>query len=164
LSRGNRLEEEVWNTFTDQREELERIAQAIRGGYATVEGTPTSLDAIEEEETFPEGRVLFRLHASRERNRDLVKKAKQRAKTRHGKLECAACKFDFARVYGALGEDFIECHHTLALSHLKAERPTRLDEVALVCSNCHRMIHRRRPWLGMDELSRIVGEQLAPES
>jgi hypothetical protein len=46
-----------------------------------------------------------------------------------------------------LGEDFIECHHTLALSELQEKRPARIDEIALVCSNCHRMIHRRRPWL-----------------
>jgi len=55
-----------------------------------------------------------------------------------------------------LGEDFIECHHTRPLSELLKERPTRIGEIALVCSNCHRMLHRRRPWLGIHELSAII--------
>jgi len=152
LSRGNKLEEEVWKEFADQRGELARIAGAIRAGNKNVRSDPNNEEQFDEEETFPEGRILFRLHRSRERNRNLVKRVKQRAKARHGKLACAACQFDFAATYGSLGDDFIECHHTLPLSELVEERPTRLDEVALVCSNCHRMIHRKRPWLRIEQL------------
>jgi 5-methylcytosine-specific restriction protein A len=158
LSRGNRLEEEVWREFAGQREELARIASTIASGYQKVEGWETSQDEIDEEESFPEGRILFRLHRRRERNRTLVKRAKLRAKDLYGRLLCAACRFEFAACYGALGEDFIECHHTLALSLLQEETATRLDDIALVCSNCHRMIHRRRPWLRLDELATIVAQ------
>jgi hypothetical protein len=42
------------------------------------------------------------------------------------------------------------------LSELTEERPTRIDEIALVCSNCHCMLHKRRPWLGIQELSAII--------
>ncbi len=73
-----------------------------------------------------------------------------------GRLACAVCKFDFAERYGAVGEGYIECHHTLPLSELEGERRTRLVDLALVCSNCHRMLHRKRPWLGMDELAAIL--------
>jgi 5-methylcytosine-specific restriction protein A len=162
LSRGNRLEEEVWTAFADKRDELARIAAAIRAGYGNIECSEAEQDELDEE-TFPEGRILFRLHRRRERNRNLVKRAKLRAKERHGKLFCAACNFDFAAVYGPLGEDFIECHHTLPLSQLQEERPTRIDEIALVCSNCHRMNHRKRPWLGIHELATLIAHHRGGE-
>jgi 5-methylcytosine-specific restriction protein A len=110
----------------------------------------------DEEETFPEGRVLFRLHRARERNRNLVKRAKVLAMQQHGRLFCCVCQFEFVARYGAIGEGFIECHHTRPLSELAAETVTRLSDLALVCSNCHRMIHRKRPWLTIQRLAALL--------
>ena len=50
--------------------------------------------------------------------------------------------FDFQIVYGDLGKGFIEAHHRTPLSELKGEKTTKLDDLALVCSNCHRMLHK----------------------
>jgi hypothetical protein len=33
---------------------------------------------------------------------------------------------------------------------------TKLADVVLVCSNCHRMLHRRRPWLGIEGLKALL--------
>src|SRR5438105_2747495 len=52
---------------------------------------------------------------------------------------------------GSVGEGFIECHHTRPLSDSGPTR-TALKELALVCSNCHRMLHRARPWVSIVEL------------
>lgn len=78
------------------------------------------------------------------------------AKKRHGNT-CMVCGFDFARAYGALGEGYIEAHHLDPLSeHDPSEWRkgirTNVNDVAVVCANCHRMIHRRRPALSIDEL------------
>ncbi|MBN4084034.1 HNH endonuclease [bacterium AH-315-A03] len=35
---------------------------------------------------------------------------------------------------------------------------TRLSDLALVCSNCHRMIHRRSPWPTPIELGLLIAE------
>jgi hypothetical protein len=105
---------------------------------------------------FPEGRKYQVLHTARERNRSLVNKAKQRFKRRHGRLFCEACKFDFMHVYGLAGEDFIEVHHLRPVSELRPGARTRLDDLALVCSNCHRMLHRRRPWMTISVLRRLL--------
>jgi len=60
-----------------------------------------------------------------------------------------------------LGKDYIECHHTIPVSELPQGAKTRLEDVVLVCSNCHHMIHRKRPWLAVEEvrglLSRMIG-------
>ena len=70
LSRGGKLEEEIWREFASNREELHSLAEAIAAGYSTV-GNDVQLDD-EEENQFPEGRVLYRLHRQRERNANLV--------------------------------------------------------------------------------------------
>lgn len=62
----------------------------------------------------------------------------------------------FGAVYGPRGVDFIECHHVKPLSEIEIERKTRLDDLALVCANCHRMIHAKRPWLTIKQLHEIV--------
>jgi 5-methylcytosine-specific restriction protein A len=92
-------------------------------------------------EAYPEGALAFGLHARRERDSSAVQKKKADAMRRAGALACEACTFDFGAIYGSMGASFIECHHRSPLA-LFGERPTRLSDLALVCSNCHRMLHR----------------------
>jgi 5-methylcytosine-specific restriction protein A len=77
---------------------------------------------------------------------------------KHGKLACEICAFNFAICYGDRGNGFIECHHTKPVETLTAGDKTNLDDLALVCANCHRMIHRRRPWLSVAELRALFAE------
>lgn len=110
-----------------------------------------------DEQAFPEGTVKQRLHLSRERNRELVTRAKQRFKEQHGgRVYCQVCDFNFGARYGPLGDDYIEAHHTIPVSELSEDSMTRIEDLAMVCANCHRMLHRRRPWLKMDELRQLL--------
>ncbi|WP_286950279.1 HNH endonuclease [Exiguobacterium sp. UBA4551] len=62
----------------------------------------------------------------------------------HG-LSCKACSFNFEEVYGERGKDFIEVHHVQPLSTLKkAKKMNPKTDLIPLCSNCHRMIHRRK--------------------
>ena len=70
----------------------------------------------------------------------------------NGALAREVCGFDFAQRYGERGKDFAECHHIIPLADLVGAAKTRLQELAIVCANCHRMIHRRLPTLTLDEL------------
>jgi 5-methylcytosine-specific restriction protein A len=148
LSRGNRLEEEVWSEFASDPNRLTRVAASIRLhiGDSLVEEL-----AVDEAEAI-EGALLTRVHHTRERSAAIVRRKKAAVLQRTGVLECEACEFDFANRYGALGEGFAEVHHLVPLSELTPSRRTRLSDLAVVCANCHRMIHRRRPWLSIDEL------------
>jgi hypothetical protein len=91
-----------------------------------------------------EGAQVLRWHLERERNPLLVKKKKdQFAAVHNGRLFCEICGFDFSRQYPAiLGDGFIEVHHLAPLSQAKQARRTTLEDLLLVCSNCHRMVHR----------------------
>jgi 5-methylcytosine-specific restriction protein A len=66
------------------------------------------------------------------------------------------CDFDFARVYGELGVGFAECHHLVPLAELPGVRRTRLTDLAIVCANCHRMLHRTRPTIAILELRTLM--------
>lgn len=117
-------------------------------------------DEPERREEFPEGEAYERMHIARERNSSLIRFVKDRAR-RTGSLACQVCGFDFARTYGDVGYGYIEAHHTRPLSLLKKKGVTRPDEIALVCSNCHRMLHFRRPWLKMRQLKTILKRKQA---
>ena len=91
------------------------------------------------------------------RNPSLVREAKKKYGYR-----CQVCQFCFSERYLEVGDEFIEVHHLDQLS----ERPeltwtdelrTSINRVTVVCSNCHRMLHRRRPAYKLDDLrSRLL--------
>jgi hypothetical protein len=58
------------------------------------------------------------------------------------RCEVPGCGFDFAKTYGERGRGFIEVHHNKPLAQAAGTRKLRLADLALVCSNCHAMIHR----------------------
>jgi 5-methylcytosine-specific restriction protein A len=76
-------------------------------------------------------------------------------------LLCEVCGFDFAAVYGKLGEGFAECHHRLPLAEYDAEAPTLLEDLAIVCANCHRMLHRSRPMMKVEDLRSLILQRRA---
>lgn len=153
LSRGAKLEEEVWDEFSNNLPYLRKIAQTIIDNAADVSIADDG--NVFDDEEFPEGKVLYKLHRARERNSKLIKRAKEAA-MKNGTLACAVCGFDFYEAYGELGKGYIECHHTIPLSQYQDTKVTRIKDIALVCSNCHRMIHRKRPWLSISELNTLV--------
>lgn len=104
-----------------------------------------------------EGKKVIRQHYERERDRSIIKLAIQRTKAIRGEVVCEICTFDFEKRYGIRGLDFIEGHHKKPISELGDEGgQTSIDDIALVCANCHRMIHRKKPWLTIAEMKSII--------
>ncbi|NOT08202.1 MAG: HNH endonuclease [Gemmatimonadales bacterium] len=147
LRRGNKLEAVVWKDFAENPDLLRRLAQAIsqQADASPAPTGPSSPIPIGDEDEFPEGRLLTRLHFARERNRKAVKRKKAHVLGKTGKLACECCDFDFAATYGAFGAGFAECHHLVPISELNRNGITRLIDLSIVCANCHRMLHRTRP-------------------
>jgi predicted HNH restriction endonuclease len=112
----------------------------------------------DDESQFPEGRARFRVHRELERDGTIPRKTKALRLAETGKLECEVCGFSFAEKYGLLGEGFIEAHHKIPVSKLTGEEITRTSDLALVCCNCHRMLHRGSELLDVDDLRQIVDE------
>lgn len=110
-----------------------------------------SIDNIEA----AEGKYNYAMHRFRERDRTLVQKKKASVKY----LICECCTFDFSKTYPNLGDGFIECHHKIPVH--KGERITNIKDLALVCSNCHRMLHRKNKhneYYTVEELQKIINK------
>jgi hypothetical protein len=102
-----------------------------------------------------EGTLRLRKHYSRERNRSLIQRKKQHFASEHnGEVFCEVCRLNFSKMYPAnLGDGFIEVHHLTPLFIDHQPRRTTLDDLLLLCSNCHRMVHRSKD---VDENLRIL--------
>ncbi|WP_187317135.1 HNH endonuclease [Hymenobacter puniceus] len=121
----------------------------------------TAIDSERNNQEFQEGKRRLRESYFFTRNPRLASEAK-----RLRNYICEVCSFDFRRHYGELGSGYAECHHKNPLS----ERPeelwtegvmTSVEDVAVLCANCHRMIHSKRPALSIEKLKQIW--QAAPE-
>jgi 5-methylcytosine-specific restriction enzyme A len=157
LTRGNKDEEAVWHEFGNNPARLFQVASAIRSALVSAVGRANDDGIIEPEIVEAvEGRVLTRVHVLRERNRKLVSERKRVALSKAGHLSCEACGFDFESRYGERGRGFIECHHVQPVYTLTEGHKTKLEDLALVCSNCHRMIHSTRPWLTVSALKDLL--------
>lgn len=134
-------------------------------GFSSVGNVLRKLNEIdrigftEDDEGFPEGKVKLKQHLVRERNPLVIKLAKERFLQQHGKLFCEVCEFDFQQYYGELGHGYIEGHHTKPVSEMDDNQETKVEDIALVCANCHRMLHRKRPWLSTSELKQLLHMQ-----
>jgi 5-methylcytosine-specific restriction protein A len=97
----------------------------------------------------------YRWHKRAERSRSLASAAKKVHGTR---CQVEACNKRLSDIYGELGADYIEAHHLTPFSSLEG-RPTELDplrDFAVVCPDCHRMIHRRPEPYSLAEISALM--------
>jgi 5-methylcytosine-specific restriction protein A len=159
LPRGGKLDSEVWNKFAGKPQQLRFTASAIAEtvnllGDEEVRASDSA--DVDEDTEFPEGKILTRLHKRRERSDKAVEQKKRKVLKETGRLICEVCDFDFVQTYGELGYGFAECHHTVPISESSPNHRTRLKDLAIVCANCHRMIHRSRPLLTVQQLRSIV--------
>lgn len=125
-------------------------------------GSKVLIAAEDDESKYPEGRKRYKLHRQLERDSSITRKAKAKRLEETGKLECEVCAIDFFRKYGELGRGFIEAHHTRPVSGLDGSERTKLADIALVCPNCHHMLHRGALLLTIAELKTIICSPQAP--
>lgn len=156
LQRGSKLEQEIWDEFAEEPYRLRQVASAIRKSHSSIVNESVESYDIESEEEFQEGRILTRLHKQRERNPRATKRKKAKVLAETGRLACEVCGFDFVAVYGEHGYGFAECHHCVPLTELGESQRTRLSDLVIVCANCHRMLHRGKTVLTIEELQQIM--------
>jgi len=87
----------------------------------------------------------------RERNRALIEIKKE-----NSEYICEVCGMIFEKNYGKIGKKYIIAHHLIAIGGRKKSAKTTLADIALVCSNCHDMLHKKKPPYKIDELKRIL--------
>jgi 5-methylcytosine-specific restriction enzyme A len=91
----------------------------------------------------------YRQHRAIERQPSHSRLVKKKLGTR-----CMGCLFELSELYGPIASGYIEAHHLIPLSSLDENEIVRFDpgtDFAVLCPNCHRIIHR------MDNVSDIPG-------
>ncbi len=115
-------------------------------------------DLEDEEALFPEGNASYRVHRHLERDGSLPIRAKAKRLRETGCLSCDVCGFDFQMAFGKLGFGYIEAHHAKPVSTLSGTESTNIVDLALVCSNCHRMLHRGGSPMQIEELRQLLSK------
>lgn len=112
-----------------------------------------AVDAKARENTeLEEGALRQQVSSHYERN-----PAARSACIQHYGTICFICKFSFESAYGELGRGFIHVHHLVPLSSIgETYRIDPIKDLRPVCPNCHAMLHRRDPPLGIDELQDLI--------
>jgi hypothetical protein len=98
-----------------------------------------------------EGRLVPKVHLVRERDPKLVAKFKASL----AEARCEACSINLSEIYGALAADYIEAHHKNPVALIQEGSATTLDDLAALCPNCHRIIHKNYP-MSVDELAAAI--------
>jgi predicted HNH restriction endonuclease len=141
---GTRVADDAWKSL-----EKRWAAHVERAGLQ-----PTLPE--EEPITGLEGEVrrAYVIHRHRERALREAKLRQNALAAQDGRLRCEVpgCGFDFREVYGELGANYAQVHHLTPLSAHNDVVHTALEDLAVVCANCHVMIHlggKYRPLIGL---------------
>lgn len=150
LGNVSRIDREVWDELGNNPIRTKQLAALIRAGIEIVEDVK---DESNDEDVFAEGKVVTETHIRRERDPKLRKRLLEERR-RSGGLKCDVCGCTPTDYVPALSDAIFEAHHILPLS-AGQERKTQLKDMALLCANCHRMVHRAiahtKRWLTIDE-------------
>jgi 5-methylcytosine-specific restriction protein A len=146
----NDIEEKVFSQDLFRMIELYKKL-VTENGYDTFEG----LDLGLKDRTVKEKKRLA-LHYRMDRVGNVSKKVKN-AK---GYI-CEICNFDFLEFYGEIGKEYIEAHHLIPFEKLSINEERELDVVndfAVLCANCHRMIHRQEDPSNLQALKATINK------
>ena len=139
------------STFTSG---LKRYIEFYQSAYFPFKHEST-LSNTEPCDELMEGNVYQSHYTGYERN----PKARQICLEHYG-YRCSVCGFDFEETYGELGKSFIEVHHVVPISSIgETYVVDPIRDLRPVCSNCHSMLHRHKPVLGVDELKKLIKKE-----
>jgi len=72
---------------------------------------------------------------------------------------CSVCGFNFEKVYGEYGKDFIHIHHIIPISAIKhTYEVDPIEDLRPVCPNCHAMLHREKDVKSIEKLREIINK------
>lgn len=103
-------------------------------------------------------------HYKIERDRNIRRIKVEQFKAINGALFCEACDFSFEEKYGEYAKDVIDVHHVRPLATLLPNTMTTLADLMLLCSNCHRVVHRKKEPLSREQLAELLKKSAEPTS
>ena len=110
------------------------------------------------DETAIEGNRKLQTHIKIEREASLRPKKIKNFRAQHGALFCEACGDMMITAIRILGSDegVFEIHHRKPLNELSETTLTSLEDLAVLCPSCHRLIHRLKPLPTVEKLATTI--------
>ncbi len=71
--------------------------------------------------------------------------------------KCVICNFDFEKIYGDIGHNFIHVHHVKPLYEIDEQyKIIPVQDLRPVCPNCHAMLHKRKPAYSIEDIKNKI--------
>lgn len=146
LSRGD-LKSRCWDTRMSGIRIPDQIAVALERAWSSI--TTGEAPSVSSTKVL-EGTLTEIRYYRRGRHPGLRLEALAKAKG-----VCAACGQDFSRVWDGRGARVLQVHHRKQMSAWDKPRLTAVADLAVVCANCHQLIHiNPRQAIAVEELRR----------
>jgi 5-methylcytosine-specific restriction protein A len=133
LGNVSKMDRIIWSEFANKPEEAKIHTNLIKAGITLVEMEGEDSD---DDVQFAEGRIVTEAHKRRERNPQLRRKLIKKRKL-SGPLSCDIC--NCVEPHHQFADAMFEAHHLVPLAAAMQERATKLQDMSLLCANCHRM-------------------------
>lgn len=155
-TKGGRTTAEVVAAYLSDPDQYRQAAVELRQAERLGRDVMDAVGAPAEDDADSiEGRVIHRLVRTRERDPKLRARKIKQALSQRGNLACEVCAFDFEQTFGDLGAGYAHIHHVVPL-HASGEVKTALADLAVVCANCHVMLHRGQQWKTPGQLRQLI--------
>lgn len=145
-ARINPLFDKINNQFRSRKNDLKKIALAIRNNFTYTRQIGVIYNL--ESEVFPEGFILYSMHCYLEQHQGLrfSKKAER----------CNLCSISPRSVYAIEKEtSFLEPHLLVPPEGMEPEMRLTEKDFIILCPNCHKILHQLRPWCSRTQCERI---------
>ncbi|WP_165637716.1 HNH endonuclease [Bradyrhizobium shewense] len=101
-----------------------------------------------------EGDGQLKTHLERERSTALRQEKLLDELERKGSIRCEVCLVDLVEQYGKHGLAGYEIHHRKPIAN--GSRETYLKDLAILCANCHRVLHRTKPLSSVKDFAKAI--------
>jgi 5-methylcytosine-specific restriction enzyme A len=160
LGNVSATDRKIWAEYGSKLQSVKQVASRIRQAIELSDALSSEQDNDDDQVEFAEGGVFTAIHRRRERNRN-IRKRLIAARKKKGQLQCEMCQsLPWARNVTLEAASF-EAHHVVPVA-AALERKTRLSDMALLCANCHRLLHRaislEGRWLDIYEARQYLAE------
>lgn len=148
----SKMDKQVWEDYGDKIEQVKSLAASIKEKISTLELHPET----SEDETFLEGKLIMTVHKERERSPKLRESFLKKRQS----LKCDICGYVPNDLPEAYKESVFEIHHIKPLA-VSGAQETSHEDLALLCANCHRLIHhaisiRKEQWIDIKKAKTLL--------
>jgi len=149
---GSKMDQEVLNEFLNDAKKMLALATSVKKAMEALAAIPfvVAMKDLEDEgvdKGVAEGSVFQLLHRRRERDSKLRTRKLDELRKLGLPILCQACGLNPLERYPDLenAESLVEVHHVIPLAE-GGSRKTFLKDLAVLCPNCHRAVHRMKEW------------------